>query len=89
MRLPPSIWKSRILYQHVILIIIIHVTQSATVVSYDESDVWTYLRMLPRENVSTRCASSLDRVETYLTDRSTLEEERQFFYQSCKCFKLD
>jgi hypothetical protein len=37
---------------------------------------------LSRENVSSKCASSLDRVETYLTDKATLNEERQFFYQS-------
>jgi hypothetical protein len=64
------------------LLSIIPAIRSATVVSYNENQVWNYLQRLPRENVSSNCANSLDRVETYLTDRSTLEEEREFFYAS-------
>jgi hypothetical protein len=61
---------------------LIGAVNAATIVDYDEAAVWSYLRTLPRENVSTKCASSLDKVETYLTDKSTLDEERQFFYRS-------
>lgn len=68
---------------HVLLFsVFIGLASSATIVSYNETDVWSFLRLLPRENVSTKCASSLDKIETYLTDHATLDEERQFFYQS-------
>ncbi|KAI6213891.1 Acyltransferase 3 domain-containing protein [Aphelenchoides besseyi] len=57
-------------------------SESATVISYPETQVWDYLKSLDQSNVSTKCASSLNRVEKYLTDQQTLSEERQWFYKS-------
>jgi hypothetical protein len=67
---------------YLLFICLIVVVKSNTVKDYDETKVWNYLKLLSRENVSSKCASSLDKVETYLTDKATLIEERQFFYQS-------
>ncbi|KAI6198377.1 Nose resistant to fluoxetine protein 6 [Aphelenchoides fujianensis] len=61
---------------------VLSLADAATVVSYSESQVWDYLRNLDRGNVSTKCASSLDRVENYLTDSRTLPEERKWFFES-------
>ncbi|KAI1727860.1 acyltransferase family domain-containing protein [Ditylenchus destructor] len=57
-------------------------SEAATLVGYTEKDVWNYVRTMPRENLTAKCGSSLDRVEVYLTDRSTLEEQRKFYYES-------
>jgi len=55
---------------------------AATVVGYTEKKVWGLIRNMPRGNLTAQCSTSLDRVETYLTDRSTLNEQRRFYYQS-------
>lgn len=78
---PPTVSNDLCIY-FFFFFVSIGLASSATLVSYDEANVWNYLRLLPRENVSAKCASSLDKVETYLTDKATLDEERQFFYQS-------
>jgi peptidoglycan/LPS O-acetylase OafA/YrhL len=57
-------------------------TLAATVVGYPEPRVWDFVSDAVVANISAKCSSSLALVETYLTDRSTLEEQRRFYSAS-------
>uniref|UniRef100_A0A915DY07 Acyltransferase 3 domain-containing protein n=1 Tax=Ditylenchus dipsaci TaxID=166011 RepID=A0A915DY07_9BILA len=57
-------------------------TNSTTLVNYTEKEVWDYVKNMPRDNLTQKCGQSLDRVEVYLTDKATLEEQRKFYFES-------
>uniref|UniRef100_A0A914E2C1 Acyltransferase 3 domain-containing protein n=1 Tax=Acrobeloides nanus TaxID=290746 RepID=A0A914E2C1_9BILA len=54
----------------------------ATLVTYPEDEVWSFIKETPKRNLTKKCADSLGLVESYLTDHSTLEEQRRFFSAS-------
>lgn len=37
-------------------------TNAATLIGYNEKQVWSYLKNVPRKNITNKCKSSLDRV---------------------------
>ncbi|KAL3097359.1 hypothetical protein niasHS_003807 [Heterodera schachtii] len=57
-------------------------TLATNLTHYPESRVWSFIRSVPRQSVDKQCAKSLDRVETYLQDQRTLEQQRQFFSEA-------
>ncbi|CAD5213208.1 unnamed protein product [Bursaphelenchus okinawaensis] len=64
------------------LVFFVQPTETATVISYPEHQVWSYLQTVSKANITSKCASSLNKVETYLSDKSTLEAQRSFYSQS-------
>ena len=49
---------------------------------FSETQIWGFLRSVPRHKLQIQCALSLDRVERFLTDLRTLEEQRFFFSEA-------
>uniref|UniRef100_A0AC34RBQ3 Acyltransferase 3 domain-containing protein n=1 Tax=Panagrolaimus sp. JU765 TaxID=591449 RepID=A0AC34RBQ3_9BILA len=56
--------------------------RTTSLVDYPEDEVWKFVKTFPRKNASEKCGSSLDKVENYLNDKSTLEEQKEFYLNS-------
>lgn len=46
----------------IIILNFINLSNSTTLVGFSEKQVWSYLKDFPRNNATSKCASSLDRV---------------------------
>uniref|UniRef100_A0AC34EZC4 Acyltransferase 3 domain-containing protein n=1 Tax=Panagrolaimus sp. ES5 TaxID=591445 RepID=A0AC34EZC4_9BILA len=55
---------------------------TTSLITYPEDTVWSFINTFSKSRASDKCGSSLNKVETYLTDKSTLKEQRDFFHQS-------
>uniref|UniRef100_A0A914N1Z9 Acyltransferase 3 domain-containing protein n=1 Tax=Meloidogyne incognita TaxID=6306 RepID=A0A914N1Z9_MELIC len=69
-------------YFLLIIYLLINSISSTNLTHFSETQIWGFLRSVPRHKLQTKCALSLDRVERFLTDLRTLEEQRLFFSES-------
>nr|CAD2182807.1 unnamed protein product [Meloidogyne enterolobii] len=70
------------LFNYFLLLYLINSISSTNLTHFSETQIWGFLRSVPRHKLQTKCALSLDRVERFLTDLRTLEEQRLFFSES-------
>ncbi|KAF7635172.1 Acyl_transf_3 domain-containing protein [Meloidogyne graminicola] len=55
---------------------------STNLTHFSEKQIWSFLRSIPRHKLLPQCGLSLDKIERFLTDLRTLEEQRFFFSES-------
>ncbi|KAL7073057.1 hypothetical protein ACQ4LE_008160 [Meloidogyne hapla] len=72
-------------FNYFLLLLIIYLITSiysTNLTHFSETQIWGFLRSVSRHKLQTKCSTSLDRVERFLTDLRTLEEQRLFFSES-------